>query len=80
VTACTDGKRLDAAQRARLERNGVALREEKIERLEGDFDPAAYAAARAALRRPQSRRSKRRPARRVRAPDAPPAPCRTIHR
>ncbi len=36
VTACTDGEPISGDERAWLEANGVALREEPIERLEGD--------------------------------------------
>jgi thioredoxin reductase len=34
VTACSDGESLDADQRRRLQRNGIAWREEKVVRLE----------------------------------------------
>ena len=35
VTACTDGRSLDADDRRRLARNGIAVREERVVRLEG---------------------------------------------
>ncbi|QDV39579.1 NAD(P)/FAD-dependent oxidoreductase [Tautonia plasticadhaerens] len=36
VTACTDGRPVDAGDRARLRRNGIALRTEPVARLDGD--------------------------------------------
>jgi thioredoxin reductase len=38
VTACTDGTPVDARDRDRLARNGIALRTERIARLEGGHD------------------------------------------